>query len=349
MSPPLRAVATRLALGLAVGVPVAGLFAVLLASDPGFASVVAETLARVDTAAGFAGASLASGGAWLLAHALFRRPEANSPPTPELAPYRTRDPARVATPQAQAAPVLSPLAWGVVVTMVALVFAAFAAGNARILFGGHALVRTPGAPTYAAYLHAGFAQLLVAATLAVGLIVAGHAVLVPATARSGLGARALAALELALLGLTAVALASCWQRVEIYEDAYGATHLRLGVKLVVGVVGAVLVASALLSARRRLRAWGAAVTALGALAMAGAPWVDADAYVARTNLDRFAAGRPLDEAYLASLSSDACAVLGHAALARDPAMAGRLARAWHEERARDPRSLRGLRTCGGTP
>jgi hypothetical protein len=351
MSPPVRTVAKRLALGAVVGVPVAGLFAALLASDPGFAHVVERTFARVDTAAGFGAASLASGAAWLLAHALFRRRDEAPMETPELAPYRARDPeARFGAPADAPQAVLSPLAWGVVVAMVVAVFAAFAAGNARVLFGGHELVRAPGAPTYAAYLHAGFAQLLVAATLAVGMVVAGHAALVPAEVRErGIGTSLLAGLELLLLGLTAVALASCWQRVEIYEDAYGATHLRLGVKLVVVVVGAVLAAAALLAARRRFRTWAAAVVTLGALGMAAAPWLDADAYVARTNLDRFAAGRPLDEAYLATLGPDACAVLGHGAFAGDPGLRSRLADAWHRERPRDLRSARGIRSCGGSP
>src|SRR4029078_3601376 len=98
-------------------------------------------------------------------------------------------------------------------------------------FAGHALARAHGTVTYAEYLHAGFAQLLVAAALAVLTVGVGHRlvgargpdVVKAPSSKAGVW---LGAIETTLLALTCVTLLSCWQRVRIYEVAYRYTYLR---------------------------------------------------------------------------------------------------------------------------
>jgi hypothetical protein len=265
---------------------------------------------------------------------------------PDAGPYRYPPSQSEGAPIAPTARV-SVVTWAMVVGQVALVFALFVAANLRHLFGGVALVRAPGGLTYATYLHAGFAQLLFATMLSVCLVLTGHALLRPRGAGGAPvpGGKLLASLESALLVLTGVTLASCWQRLRIYEDAYGASHLRLGVAFVeLSVLGVLAITLAKVLARR----WaghGGAVLAFAALVAVVASAFDADAYVARTNLDRAAAGKPLDARYLASLSSDAAATLDHPYLRAHPETAAEVTSSLCAPRDGGLRAFRGLGRC----
>jgi hypothetical protein len=233
-----------------------------------------------------------------------------------------------------------------VVGQVAAVFAAFVAVNVRSLFGGHALVRAPGSLTYARYLHAGFGQLLVASALSVWLVVFGHSLL-RARGESGAvpGGRLLIAAESALLGLTAITVASCAQRLAIYEDAYGATRLRLGVGFILVGVLAALALTLGKVVRRGWTGYGGALAALFVGLMVAASWFNADAYVARVNLDRAARGRVLDVAYLRSLSSDARAVLSHPVVTKDGELEAALSAAYCTRAEVGWRAFRGMGSC----
>jgi hypothetical protein len=150
-----------------------------------------------------------------------------------------------------------------------------------------------------------------------------------------------------LLLLTGITLASCWQRLAIYEDAYGASHLRLGVLFVeVTILGVVL----LTLGKVFLRSWrghAGAVLTFAAVMTVIASGFNADAYVARTNLDRARAGKSLDVEYLASLSGDARSVLSDPLVKADPALAARLEAAFCGARPRSWRAFRGIGRCGG--
>lgn len=331
--------------GLLLGLPTAGLFTLLLASDTDFS----RSLERVRSAFGdvtlFTGLSLVTAAGYLITDTLHRRRQDRAISTLSAGEIPYRAPPASSPAVAGSVGRVSVVTWATVVGQVTLVFALFVAANLRHLFGGDAIVRAPGSVTYAAYLHAGFAELLCATILSVCLVLAGHALLRPRGdfARGGAvpGGRLLATLEGALLVLTGVTVASCWQRLRIYEDAYGASHLRLGVAFVELSVLGVL---ALTLVKVFARAWtghAGALLALGAGIAVLATSFNTDAYVARTNLDRAAAGRPLDVAYLASLSGDARAVLDHPFVKRDPALAARLEESFRRP-ARDLRSFRGL-------
>jgi hypothetical protein len=237
--------------------------------------------------------------------------------------------------------------WGVVVSLVAAVFAAFVAVNMHDLFGGESLVRERAALTYASYLHAGFAQLLVATALSVCLVVVGHVLL-----RAGDDARAkvpggvaVRALEGTLLVLSGITVVSCWQRLRIYEDAYGASHLRLGVAFVEAMILGVLVLTLAKSFWRGWRGYAGSSMALALGVSVVAAHFNADAYVGKRNLDRALAGRPLDTAYLAELTSDAAALLDHPAVRADPELTELLADAYCKPAPSDLRAFRGMSRC----
>lgn len=340
-----RPIAARVGLGVLIGAPTAALFAALLSSDTSFRALLSRLGDRAGTAIGFTIAALATAFGALVARRMVRPAGPSRSPTADeevaAGPYRSVDGASVATPLRA---VITPLTWGLVLGQVALVFALFAGANVRHLFGGVATIRSEGSLTYAAYLHSGFGELVVAALLSVGLVVAGHALVTPVGAPVAAGGRALAAVEGALLALGAVVLASCAQRLLIYEDAYGATYLRLGVLVVEIGLGATLALTLVKSLRR---SWRGHWVALGAAALGvatGAALFDADGYVARTNLDRALAGKPLDETYLESLGPDACGALGHPALAAREGLGARLSEVWTPEKV-EARSRRGVVSC----
>ncbi len=331
--------------GLAFGVPITGLFVALLSADADFGRFLVRLEHRLGEGLWFTAWALITSACALVTHVLYQRGSRAPLTEPVPAAYRHREPDVAAMAEHGRVPVST---WLMVVCQVAAVFAAFVAVNLRSLFGGDALVRAPGSLTYAKYLHAGFGQLLCASALSVCLVVLGHGLLRPrraprASAADPIpGGRLLVSAECALLGLTAITLASCAQRLAIYEDAYGATRLRLGVAFVLLAVLAALGLTFVKVLRRGWSSYGGALASLAVVLAVLASWFNADGYVARTNLDRAARGKPLDVPYLTSLSVDARAVLTHPRVAVDPALERTLRDAYCADRAdRGWRALRG--------
>jgi hypothetical protein len=354
-----RGVAKGAIAGLVIGVPAAGFFALLLAADPGFASALGTVHARLGAAATFAAHAAITAVIYAFVHAVYVRTlRANDDErTVEVAaPYRAIDlQGESSSWLTSIASFVSPLTWGLVIGQVAAVFGVFVVVHADTEFGGHAVVRERSWLTYSSHLHAGFYQLMLATVLSVCLVLAGHGIL---RARvTGAMARAegatsavpggpiLSALESALLVLTGLTLVSCAQRLKLYEEAYGATHLRLGVAFVGIAVFGLLLCTLGKAIVRSFRGFvGSALGTLTACALAASAF-DADAYVARTNLDRVAHGAVLDEGYLSTLSADACTEANHPALS-DPQLRARLLRAWSAHQTTgDPRAFRGLTGC----
>jgi hypothetical protein len=343
--------------GLVIGVPMALTFMALLAADESFR----EALSSIADQSG----AFASGGAWALfviaeitlaASVLLRLRvaadhEANDPPVvpPHRAPYRAiGGPARPILGLFERKP-LSPVAWGVALAQVVVGFAICAAANARSLFAGHAFWQAHGTPSYAASVHEGFVQVSVATLLAVACVVFGHRALrTPASERTP-GGRGLIAIELALLGLAALALASSSHRLFLYEEAYGYTTARLGVRCFQVAIAGLLAMTAARCLARAWRGWGAAVTWCGVLTAVAVGSLDADRWVAQRNVERARSTGRIDLDYLASLSEDAMPSLAGAAdvLAAHPLAGFMLTSAWRESSQQhhtsDWRSWRGLR------
>jgi hypothetical protein len=359
-----RTVLRRLGAGALLGLPAAAIFGLLLTADPTFAAVVRGAWDRLDTTASFGACALVTAVPFALAHAIFARTnvaqaESIEPPVTSArssaiaTPYRGDGPAPIEDPLAAPAIVLgprvSPLTWSVVLGQVALVFAIFVGVHGRTAFGGHSLVQSATGLTYSRYLHAGFYELLVATALSVCLVLAGHALLRPRggdRAAPVPGGPALAALEATLLVLTGLVLVSCVQRLRIYEEAYGATHLRLGVAFVSLAVALVLGCSVVKALHRGFRGFTFAALASVAVCAVAASFFGADAYVARVNMERARNGLPLDEAYLSSLTADACGALDDPALGKTDELRARLAAAWaSREELGDVRSIRGMNSC----
>jgi uncharacterized protein DUF4153 len=343
--------------GLLIGVPAACLFAALLSADPSFRDALFRAADGSFEIVRFVVYSVGVAALYLVVYVFHARgegaepgaaPEVSGAAAPGSGPYRLLD-AWAPPAVAPEGPVVRPFTWSVVLAQIALVFAGFVAVHVRYLFGGHALVRAPGPLTYATYLHAGLAQLSTAALLAVLLVIAGHFLVRDRSAdRSGPvpGGKALGAVEAILLLLTGVTLLSCWQRLRIYEEAYGYTHLRLAVGFVQLGISGLLALTLAKSIARAWRGYGASLVLLGIGLTVVAALFNSDLYVARGNLERAAAGHELDVDYLAGLSADARGVLAHPALRDHDELRRMLEAGWREQaadRAHDGwRAFRGL-------
>ncbi|HPL28339.1 MAG TPA: DUF4173 domain-containing protein [Anaerolineae bacterium] len=192
----------------------------------------------------------------------------------------------------------------IVLLAVDLLFAAFVGIQFAYLFGGQANVTAQGY-TYAEYARRGFFELVSVAVLALGLGLGLRWLTRRETPRQSLAFSALSSL---LGGLVLVMLASAFQRLRLYELAYGFTETRLSVYVFMVWLGAALAWFVVTLWRLPNRfAVGALVAALGFLVTLNA--INPDAFVARRNLERYYAGAELDAAYLTRLSDDAVPVL----------------------------------------
>lgn len=193
--------------------------------------------------------------------------------------------------------------WAVPLGGLVLLFTAFVAVQLRTLFAGDAHVQLTEGLTYADYARSGFWQLLVVTGLTL-LVLAGAARWAPRDSHTD---RVLIRVLLgALAALTLVIVASAVHRMDLYDDNYGLTRLRLLVMLCELWLGVVFVL--ILIAGIRLRgAWIAQVAAgLAVLTLLGLAAANPDGLIAEQNLARY---ERIDPDYLANLSPDAVPAL----------------------------------------
>ena len=167
------------------------------------------------------------------------------------------------------------------------------------------LLRNPAAVagsgvTYAEYVHRGFAELSVAATLVIGATLATRRSWIASDAWARRTAFAAIAGE---CGMIAIA----FMRVVRYEQAYGFTVLRLYAQsymLVLAAISVLLLVEIARRAQSMRFAYHSASAAL--IVLAGCVFWNTDAWIVRHNVERYAATGKIDLDYLMhDLSSDA--------------------------------------------
>lgn len=248
--------------------------------------------------------------------------------------------------------------WLAPVLVVVCVFAVFLVAQATVVFGGHAYLQRTTGLTYAEYVHEGFAQLTVATALTL-LVIAVAARKAPReTAADRLWLRVALG---ALCAETLVVVASALYRMDVYQEAYGFTRLRLLVDVFEGWLG-VLVLAVVVSGIGLRGAWLARFALIsGVVGLLGLALVNPDAWIARHNLARYDDTGRVDWFYLRDLSDDAVPVLTElTGNDRVCALAGRQApdddwlewnlgrsRADHALEGADPLSMAGTVGCAG--
>ena len=191
-----------------------------------------------------------------------------------------------------------------VLISVDLLFLVFVGIQFAYLFGGRVNITVEGY-TYAEYARRGFLELVAVSVLTLGLILGLRWL---ARRETGRQARIFNGLSSLMVGLVLVILASAFQRLRLYEAAYGYTQLRL-----YSHVFMVWLAVAFVWFLVTLWRWpdrfaiGAFAAALGFLITLNA--INPDAFIAKQNLARYEVTGKLDAYYLTRLSEDAVPAL----------------------------------------
>lgn len=193
----------------------------------------------------------------------------------------------------------------IVLGSIIILFALFTVVQIKYLFGGETNIGIEGY-TYAEYARRGFGELLAVAFLSLFLFLS----LSSATRRQNRQQRAwFSGLGVVLVALLGVILASAFQRLSLYEAAYGFSRLRLYPHVFMVWLGILLLAVAILEIVGKERFMILAF--LGAMLgfSLSLPALNVDGRIVRQNVARALRGEELDVSYLASLSADAVPAL----------------------------------------
>lgn len=193
----------------------------------------------------------------------------------------------------------------VILAGVDLVVGLFVGLQLAYLFGGLDTLAAAGM-TYSDYARRGYFELVAASAISGGILVGLEYQVVRRT-------RVYLALAAGLVVLTLVVLASAALRLQLYQDAYGWTELRLYVAVSIVAMAATLVTMAALLLIDRTRWLGHAMAVIGVVALVGLNVISPPAFVAERNLARVIdpslvppGGRAgLDADYLRVLADDA--------------------------------------------
>lgn len=304
--------ARRVIVGLVIAVPFLFVFTALFASaDQLFNKLVENILKAINLPDIFGHIFLTLFLAWPimggLAYALSRTTEwkaivkvPEAPATNEAAEL-TDDKQQAAAPARTLRTLLHPLESSVVLFSIDLLFLVFVVIQFAALFGGEAFLRSQDL-TYSEYARRGFFELLAVSIITMGLVLAIDFVTHRETGRQQVVFLAGSGL---MIGMTIIILASAFQRLQLYEWAYGFTRLRVYSHIFM-IWLAILFATFLimLIARRvRMFATAALIAAIGFVVTLDV--LNPDVFIVRENIQRYRSGEELDAEYLGTLSEDA--------------------------------------------
>jgi hypothetical protein len=199
----------------------------------------------------------------------------------------------------------------IVLGSVVLLFVAFVIVQFQYFFGGQANISIEGY-TYSEYARKGFGELVTVAVFSLLLLLGFGAITRRETENQR---RTFSILGVGLVGLLIVMLIAAFQRLVLYEAAYGFSRLRTYTHVFMIWLGLLLVAVVILEALRRERAIGLAMVLASLGFIVSLNVLNVDAFIVRQNIQReirsstdkaFAQGRAdLDAQYFLDLSDDA--------------------------------------------
>ena len=199
----------------------------------------------------------------------------------------------------------------IVLGSVVVLFIAFVVVQFQYFFGGQANISIEGY-TFSEYARKGFGELVTVAFFSLLLLLGLGAITQRGTETQR---RAFSALGAGLVGLVIVMLVSAYQRLVLYEMAYGFSRLRTYTHVFMIWLGILLVAVVVLEILRRERAIGLAMVLVSLGYILSLNVLNVDAFIVRQNIQReirgaadetFAQGRAdLDTQYFLDLSDDA--------------------------------------------
>jgi hypothetical protein len=196
----------------------------------------------------------------------------------------------------------------IVLGSVVLLFGVFVIIQFQYFFGGQVNISIEGF-TYSEYARRGFGELLGVAFISLLLLMGFNTL----SKREGQTQRRVySGLGISVVVLVLVMLVSAYQRLVLYEDAYGFSRLRTYSHVFMLWLAALLIAVVIIEwlQKQRLYATSMLIAALGFVFSLA--FLNVDGFIVRHNVARAEAGYELDVAYLASLSEDAVPALAEA-------------------------------------
>jgi hypothetical protein len=193
----------------------------------------------------------------------------------------------------------------IILGSVAILFALFVVIQFQYFFGGQANIHLDGY-TYAEYARKGFGELIMVAVFSLLLFVGLSGI----TRRENPTQRNIfSSLGIAVVLLVGIMLVSAFQRLVLYETAYGFSQLRTYTHVFMIWLGLLLAVVVILEILRKERRFALAVILAGIGFAGSLVLLNVDGFIVRQNVQRAVLGQELDMAYLASLSSDSIPVL----------------------------------------
>lgn len=288
-----REMLSSLVRGLLLSAPVLLVFGVLLASaDPIFASLMESILGwlKIENLPEYVFRLLyISFGGFLLGGVLFfvltsrdqRAIQGNS----GTEPYR----------------VLGLIEANTLLTLLNLMLLSFIIIQIRYFFGGQANISVSGY-TYAEYARRGFFELVVVSILGLGLLIGLSSVLKQDQGKRRTFFTVGSAI---LVSMLVIILISSFQRLLLYETAYGFTRLRIYTHVFIVWLGCLLLAFAVLQSSRKLNFFPLAILVVAIGYVSSLAGISVDKTIVRENLQRLSGSADFDFSYLMTLSVDA--------------------------------------------
>ena len=190
---------------------------------------------------------------------------------------------------------------GIVLGLVDVLFGVFVLVQFAYFFGGQNTLSATGL-TYAEYARRGFFELSAVSVMTLGLVLWLDYVTIRREKREN---RVFTILSVILVALTTVMLVSASQRMYLYEEVFGFTHLRVLVHVFIlwlGVLFGVFLLS-MFRLKKSIFAFGVLLVCIGYLLTLNV--MNLDLYIAEHNIARFRQGYALDLSFLGELSADA--------------------------------------------
>jgi hypothetical protein len=184
---------------------------------------------------------------------------------------------------------------------VNLLFLLFVGIQFHYFFGGETNISAAGY-TYAEYARNGFGELVFAAFLSLGLILVLAGWVKGGAARSR---HAFNGFSLGLVALNGVMLVSAFERLQLYERAFGFTRLRTYTHVAIFWLGFMFLAFAGLLLVRRLRAFAPLSVAAAVGFSLTLATLNVDEFIVHRNFEHLEEIGKLDAYYLTTLSEDA--------------------------------------------
>ena len=198
-------------------------------------------------------------------------------------------------------PFMSWIPAAVILLLVDLLFIFFVAVQFSYFFGAGSNITAEGY-TYADYARRGFFELVSVGVISL-LLVFGLGAITQRKTRAQ--QNTLTILNVILIALVLVMLLSSWQRLTLYEEAYGFSRLRTYTTVFIPWLAALLVAVGVMDILGKMRWFALTLVIVITGFVFSLPVLNVDGFIAGRNIDRAVNGEEFDANYLIELSSDA--------------------------------------------